>query len=284
MASPLDPVLRAVTNDGAFRVIVADTTHTSLGAVEAQACDGPGARALSQLLTSAILFREAMAPDLRVQIIVNGCNDSGALVADSAPEGLTRGLLQRSVSGAPLQVGPGSRIQLIRTLTTGQINQGVVELTTASIADAVMLYMHHSEQVVTMVGLGTQFDGDKLVHAGGYMVQALPEAKSGPMMLMSERLADFVSIDKFVGDASFTPKWLMDELLYGMPFTVTAQSTACFSCWCSEARLLGALSTLDRKEIEAMVADANPVDIGCDYCGKHYQIAPSKLSGLLTQH
>ncbi len=284
MHSSPDPVLRGVTHDGAFRVIVADTTHTTQGVVAAQGCDPHTARALAELTTATVLFREAMSPDLRVQMLLKGTGDTGVLVADSAPEGMTRGLVQRAqgATPAPFQVGPGSRLQLMRTLRTGQLAQGVVELVSERIADGVMLYMHRSEQINTMVGLGTHFEDGRLVHAGGYMVQALPEAQPGPLMVMSERLADFVAIDALVGDARFEPRWLLDELLYAMPYTLTGDSTVRYACWCSESRLLGALATLERNVIQEMVAEGTPLDIGCDYCGKRYQIAPSKLTGLLS--
>src|SRR5688500_245017 len=60
-----DTVLRAITDDGAFRVITARTTDTVRGAVDVQGATGSTARAFGELLTGAILYRETMAPQLR---------------------------------------------------------------------------------------------------------------------------------------------------------------------------------------------------------------------------
>ncbi|HEY5376008.1 MAG TPA: Hsp33 family molecular chaperone HslO, partial [Polyangiaceae bacterium] len=94
MPEPSDTVLRAITDDGAFRVITARTTQTVRGAVEAQGVAGLTARHFGDLLTGSILFRETMAPNLRVQGIIKGSNGSGSVIADSHPSGQTRGLIQ----------------------------------------------------------------------------------------------------------------------------------------------------------------------------------------------
>ena len=49
-----DSVLRAITDDGAFRVITAVTTRTVRGAVEVQGVDGNTAKHFGDLLTGVI--------------------------------------------------------------------------------------------------------------------------------------------------------------------------------------------------------------------------------------
>jgi molecular chaperone Hsp33 len=66
-----------------------------------------------------------------------------------------------------------------------------------------------------------------------------------------------------------------------MPFTTLDQSCVRFRCWCRELRLVSALATLSRSDIEDLVRDGEVLEITCDYCGKEYRIAPAKLQGLL---
>src|SRR5687767_14004885 len=94
MSGRPDTVLRAITDDGAFRVITALTTRTVRGAAQAQKVAGATARHFGDLLTGAVLYRETMAPNYRVQGILKGAGGSGSLVADSHPFGKTRGLVQ----------------------------------------------------------------------------------------------------------------------------------------------------------------------------------------------
>jgi molecular chaperone Hsp33 len=128
VSEPPDTVLRAITDDGAFRVITARTTQTVRGAIEAQGVTGRTARHFGDLLTGSILFRETMAPNLRVQGIIKGSSGSGSLIADSHPSGQTRGLVQLKGGAHEIDLGQGAVLQLMRTLSSGRINQGVVEV------------------------------------------------------------------------------------------------------------------------------------------------------------
>lgn len=283
-ASP-DHVLRAITNDGAFRVITARTTNTVSQAIRLQQCRGATARTFAELLTGAVLFRETMAPDLRVQGILKGAGGQGSLVADSHPSGSTRGLVQLPSGAEDVRLGGDAMLQMMRTMPNGRINQGVVQVPReGGISEALMAYMQSSEQVDTMLAVSALLDESGMVRAaGGYMVQLLPEVGRGPLMLMTERLANFQNIEHQLESSEFSPEWLMGELLYGMEFTTLDDGGVSFGCWCSELRLISALATLSRSEIEEFVNDGQVLEISCDYCTKQYRIPPAKLQGLLNQ-
>jgi len=284
VSEPPDTVLRAITDDGAFRVITARTTETVRGAIEAQGVTGQTARHFGDLLTGSILFRETMAPNLRVQGIIKGSNGSGSLIADSHPSGQTRGLVQLKGGAREIDLGQGAVLQLMRTLGSGRINQGVVEVPKdGGISHSFMSYMQTSEQVISMLAVGTLFDGDRVHSAGGYIVQLLPEVGRGPLMVMTERLRDFESIDQQLGDSAFTPSWLLDELLYGMPFTRLEESSVRFECWCDELRVVSALASLSRDDLEHLLSSNEVLEIACEYCKRDFRIAPARLRGLLEQ-
>ncbi|MES1178306.1 MAG: Hsp33 family molecular chaperone HslO [Myxococcales bacterium] len=284
MSEPPDTVLRAITDDGAFRVITARTTRTVRGAVEAQEASGETARHFGDLLTGSILFRETMAPNLRVQGIIKGSGNSGSLIADSHPSGQTRGLIQLKGGAEGIELGQGAVLQLMRTLPNGRINQGVVEVPQdGGITHSFMSYMQTSEQVFSMLAVGTIFEGDQVVSAGGYLVQLLPEVGRGPLMVMTERLREFESIDAQLKDAAFTPTWLLDELLYGMPFTRLEESPVRFECWCDELRVVSALASLGRADLEHLLSSNEVLEVACEYCKRDFRIAPARLRGLLEQ-
>jgi molecular chaperone Hsp33 len=284
MLTARDSVLRAMTDDGAFRVITVRTTETVRGAVQAQNGSGRTAQYFGDLLTGAILFRETMAPQLRVQGIVKAAHGRGSLVADSHPSGMTRGLIQLPEGASELDLGDGTVMQVMRTLPNGRVIQGVVEVpSTGGVSRALMAYMQTSEQVVSMIAVGTVMREDDVVSAGGYIVQLLPEVDRGPLLVMTERLRDFETIQSQLCDEEFSPEWLLEQLLYGMPFTRLEESGVGFECWCDQLRLMSALATLDRKDVEHLVAAGEVLEISCDYCGKEYSIAPVQLRGLLEQ-
>ncbi|HTQ02810.1 MAG TPA: Hsp33 family molecular chaperone HslO [Polyangiaceae bacterium] len=283
MPAPPDSVLRAMTDDGAFRVITARTSQTVRGAIEAQGATGNTARTFGELITGAILYRETMAPQLRVQGVLKGSGGSGSLVADSHPSGRTRGLVQVK-GGRELDLEQGAVIQLMRTLPSGRIAQGLVEVPNGGgISQALMEYMQTSEQVVSMVAVSTVVGERGAVSAGGYMVQLLPEVGRGPLMVMTERLRDFETIDDRVSERDFSPESLLEQLLYGMPFTRLEESAVGFECWCDELRVVAAIATLSKSDLEHLLADGEVLEIACEYCKREYRIPPARLTGLLER-
>jgi len=279
-----DSVLRAITDDGAFRVIVARTTDTVQSVLKAQGAQGVTGRHLGDLVTGSVLFRETMAPNLRVQGILKGSDGSGSLVADSHPSGKTRGLVQLGGGAREVSIGPGAIMQMMRTLPNGKINQGFVEVPeSGSISRALMEYMQTSEQVVSMLAMGTLLEQGRVSAAGGYLVQLLPEVGRGPLMVMTERLKDFESIDAQLREPDFTPEALLQELLYGMPFTRLEESPVGFECWCNELRVVSAIATLPRHDIEHLLSTGDVLEIACEYCKREFRIPPARLQGLLNE-
>src|SRR5262249_55985595 len=156
---------------------------------------GATARHFGELITGAVLIREAMAPRLRVQAILKSAV-RGSLIADSHPDGTSRGLVNFG-AGAPaasvpeISLGQGAVLPVIATLPSGSLHQGVVAVPEASISAALMTYMAESEQVVSTIAVAAVLDGDEVATAGGYLVQLLPEVERGPLMVMTERLTGF---------------------------------------------------------------------------------------------
>lgn len=279
-----DRVLRAMTDDGAFRVIVARTTDTVRGAVAAQKAAGATAALFGEMLTSTVIYRETMAPTLRVQAILKGAS-AGHIVADSHPDGWVRGMVRPASGTEGVALGQGAVLQMMRTLPTGELHQGIVEVPeNGSVSDAMTTYMHVSEQIATVIGVGCVLNGDEVTEAGGFLVQLLPEHKDaeGALAIMTQRLEGFLDVRPLLAAQDASPDALLDEILFGMPFTRLDDSEINFGCNCSPVRAIAGLSTLGREELERLVEEGETLDMSCDYCGKRYLVEPEQLRGLLA--
>ncbi len=279
--SSADRVLRAITDDGGFRVITTRTTEAVRAAAKAQNVTGAASLRFAELLTGAVLYRETMAPDLRVQVILQG-RRHGQLVADSKPDGSVRGLVRHPTNDSELQLA-GGLLQMMRTMPRGDLHRGVVEIPQdGRISSALMSYLQTSEQVVSMISVGARLAADgEISDAGGYIVQLLPELEEHMLMLMTERLEDFRSVEELFDGAAATPEELLSELLYGIEHTVLDASDVRFGCNCSQVRVLASLGTLGRAEIEDLMRDGTDLEMSCDYCGTEYRVAPEQLRGML---
>lgn len=279
-----DNVLRAITDDGAFRVIAADTTATVRGALAAQKPEGSELiRTFADLLTGAVLVRESMAPDNRLQAMLQGDDPRARMVADTHPDGSTRGLIQLPANTKTMPLGKHGLLQVARTLHNGQLHQGVIQVPqgTPTISSAYMAYMQESEQVVTVMAVGCHVAAGEVVAAGGYMVQLLPEVEEGPLMVMTERLKDFEDIVPLLARGAASPELLLAETLYGMPYTTVGNRKVDFGCHCSPERLAGSLASLPRADIESLMDGGKTLEIQCDYCRKNYEFTMDQLRSLL---
>ncbi len=283
--SETDSVMRAMTNDGAFRIIAARTTDTVESVIRAQKLSGRIAEDMADLVTAAVLYRETMAPSLRVQCILRFDEDAGQLVADSHPDGWTRGLLQRGAGDAEPDVRKTrATLQMMRTLPNSDLHRGVVEVPSGgNLSEAFMRYMQLSEQIVSMISLGSALSWERPA-AGGYVVQLLPEAAEAEaaMEVMTRRLEDFVEIRERLQQSDGSPAHLIEQIFEGMPFTWLHSSEIRFGCQCSALRVMTTLSILERSDIQELVDDGEPLSIGCDYCGASYTVEIAQLQGLLS--
>jgi molecular chaperone Hsp33 len=278
-----DSALRAMTDDGAFRVVVVRTTDTVRRMLDLQGHRGQSAQFLGELITGAVMVRETMAPDYRLQALLRNQDDRQRLVADTHPDGGSRGLMTGAAAGDFST--RGASLEIVRTLYSGELHRGVVEVPEGGgVPEVLMAYLQSSEQVASMLAVACVLDDDsQVVASGGYLVQLLPEVGRGALAIMAERLNDFRDIQELLAKTDAAPSPLLDEILYGMPFTRLSESSLSWKCRCSAIRVMSSLATLSRAEIAELIADGKPIELSCDFCNQTYNISPSQLAGLLEQ-
>ena len=283
-----DGAMRAMTDDGAFRVVTVRTTDTVQRMLELQRHTGEHAKRLGELVTGAVLVRETMAPDYRLQALLRSGDNRCRLVADSHPDGGSRGLLTQvdAAKGERAQFSlKGSTLEIVRTLYSGELHRGVVEVPEGGgMSEALMTYLQTSEQVASMLSVACVLGPDqRVIAAGGYLVQLLPEVGRGPLAIMAERLSDFRDISELLARTDAAPSPLLDEILYGMPFTRLSEHPLSWKCRCSTVRVMSSLATLSKADLAELIEDGKPVELSCDFCGQTYNISAPQLSGLMEQ-
>lgn len=283
IAEPYDTALRAITEDGAFRVITVRTTDTVQKAIEYQNARGYLAPIFGELITSTILVRQTMAPQYRVQTVLSDSKGIAYLVADSHPDGGARGLINKSQNIRNATFRYINRLQIMRTLMNGQLHSGMVQISEETgVSQAVMNYMANSEQIATIVAVSCIMDGQLVKASGGYIIQILPEVTQGPLERMVSKLQSCENVEQMLLEFDSSPKQLMNRLLNTIPYAEVERNKLCYRCRCSKVRALGSMATLGKQEIVQIINHGEALDITCEYCGHEYQINPCQLKGLLS--
>jgi len=143
-------------------------------------------------------------------------------------------------------------------------------------AEAIMLYMRHSEQLETRIWLASS---EQVV--GGLLLQRLPNS-GGHVHLDPQTAAEGWSRIQALGETITN-----DELLQLSPETtlrrlflnesseagVRAFPTrpVQFACRCSRQKVADVLRMLGEEEVNGILAEQGVVETGCDFCGKSYR-------------
>ena len=143
-------------------------------------------------------------------------------------------------------------------------------------AEAIMLYMRHSEQLETRIWLASN---EQVV--GGLLLQRLPNS-GGHVHLDPQTAAEGWSRIQALGETITT-----DELLELSPETtlrrlfLNESSVAGvrtfptrpvqFACRCSRLKVADVLRMLGEEEVNSILAEQGAVETGCEFCGKSYR-------------
>ncbi len=275
-----DHIIRAMTVSDGFRAVAIRSTDTVRKAIATQNVHGPTARTYAELVTGAVLIRETMAPKMRVQTILKR-TAGGSMVADSHPDGMTRGLVNLR-DDHPIELGDGAHLQVIRELPNGELHQGVVATAAdKGLSASLTTYMVRSEQVQTAIAVGCAFDGDEVRAAGGFILQHMPGAERQTLAALTDRLEDLGDIETLLAATDAEPTAMLEQVLGDIAFDVLQHNGVHFGCNCSTERFLSSLATLGRADLEELVDANEPLDITCDYCAENYRISTVRVRNLL---
>ena len=283
MSQPTDHIIRAMTDDGAFRVLALRSTDTVAAVIDAQQVRGATARTLAEVVTAAILVRETMAPGNRVQVLYTDPG-GGRVVGDSHGEAVTRGLamVKDEVLGAVVR--EGGIFEVVRVLRAGKGHHGIIETDASSSVETMLgRYFLQSEQVTTMLRLGCIEDDGRVVAAGGFVVQLLPEVTAPPLARMRARIDSLGSFEALLAARDGDPSQILSQLVEGEIHTQLADSPVAFGCTCDASKVLASLATLGEQELLELVETGERLSITCDYCRTKYSAGPEDYLRLLDE-
>jgi molecular chaperone Hsp33 len=160
---------------------------------------------------------------------------------------------------------------------------GQVELKTGEIGDDLTYYFAVSEQVPSSVGLGVLMEKNNTVRqAGGFIIQLMPYTSEDVIERLEQKLAGVSSVTAML-DVGMTPEQILEELLgeFGLEITDTVPTR--YHCDCSRERIERALISIGRKDLEEMIRDGEPIEVGCQFCNRKYQVTTEELKALLVR-
>ncbi len=231
--------------------------------------------AASALLSATLKFDGAMLMQVQgtgaLRLLVVECTSAGTLRAtakweDPLPEGAGFAELLRGARCAITLVQPDG----------SQSYQGVVEVVGDGVADMLMHYMRHSEQIETTLTVSAD-EG----RVAGLLLQRLPEsADEDPDRWDRVRmLAGTVEHAELLGLA---PADVLRRLFHEEDVRLFDPQPLAFRCSCSRGRVESMLAMLGPEEVESVLAEQGHVEVTCDFCNRTYRFDPVDAAQLFA--
>ena len=174
--------------------------------------------------------------------------------------------------------------------TTGERYQGIVPLDGDSLADAAQHYFLQSEQIPSLVRLGTRRDADGRLIAGGLFLQHLPEGEEGGERLHArqedhpewhhvEALGSTMGADE-LADATIPLETLVWRLFNEEPeVRLLGGADLSRGCRCDADYILSVLAKFPASERAEMADEAGMITVDCAFCARKFPVALDQVAG-----
>ena len=280
-----DYLVRATV--GGVRIYAVDSTNLVEEACARHGCWPLAAAALGRTMTGALLLAATLKDQERLTIKINGDGPLGKIVVD-AGEMAVRGYVDNPTADLPakngkIDVGGGvGKGEIIVTRFTGMKTPfaGSSELVNGEIAEDLTNYLFVSEQTPASVALGVLVGTDgKVKYAGGFFVQAMPEADEDVLNLLAENISKIPPVTVML-EEGLKPEDIITKICGSeLKPTIHDKSEVSFKCTCSRQAVENMLTGLPKEELLSISEDEN-TEITCHFCGNKYYFTQAEIKAL----
>ncbi|MBE5931481.1 MAG: Hsp33 family molecular chaperone HslO [Lachnospiraceae bacterium] len=291
MSSYQDYIVRASAADGQIRVFAATTRDLVEKARKIHGTSPVATAALGRLLTGAAMMGSMMkgrSDVLTVQIMGDGPIGSMTVTADSMSR--VKGFVQNPEVMLPasaegkLDVGGAVGMGMLRVIKDLGLKEpyvGETELISGEIAEDLTVYFATSEQTPSSVALGVLMNRDNTVaQAGGFIIQLMPDATEEVISHLEQKLTEVTSVSGLL-EEGMTPEEILEYIFAGFDLKILDKIPTSYYCNCSKVRVEKALISLGTKELNAMIADGEPITMNCHFCDSSYTFSVEELKALV---
>lgn len=282
-----------MTRCGSARILIINSTEMVNDAIKIHNLSPTCAAALGRTLTAASLIGVMLKNKTdSATLTFDGDGVCGKLIATSDYYGNVKGCAANPTADLPPNakgkldvagaVGKGN-MYIIRDCGEGEPYVGMIPIVSGEIAEDITEYYARSEQIPTVCALGVLVGTDyTAIGAGGVIIQLLPGAEDEFIDRLSARVPLLSNVSHMFS-AGKTNTELIDEIMGDIEVDIFDEIDCSYHCDCSSERVERALISLGKTELESIINDGKPVEIGCQFCGKKYSYNTDDMKRLYNK-
>jgi molecular chaperone Hsp33 len=243
----------------------------------------PVKQLLGELLVATSLLTATLKFEGDIAVQLQGDGPVKYAVINGDHEQNMRGIarLQGEITGNSVQdlMGTGYMVITI-TPIKGERYQGIVPLTSNSLAECLEDYFKQSEQLKTRLWFATRTTGDS-VKASGLFLQVLPvnKEKSEQDFTHLEALSNTIKDEELL---DLDAQTVLTRLYHEDNPQLFEPQEINFVCGCSRDKTINALVNVGQDELLAQVAEDGEVNISCHYCLKNYRFDEQDIKAIFN--
>ena len=282
-------IIRAVTKDGTAKISVITARDIVERARVILSLRPVGTAALGRTLCGASLLGEMLKEDdATLTLRIRGNGPIGSIVAVSDSSGNVRGYVQEPSTELPVRerdgkldvsgaVGTEGTLTVSRDLGLREPYIGSTALVSGEIAEDLAAYLTESDQLGSACGLGVLVDTDLSVKAaGGFIVQLMPFAPDEVTAALEENIFLMDQLTTILDEDG--PEAVVEQVLKGLEPHITERADVAYECKCSRERVIEAVRSLSREDLEELRADGKEIEVRCQFCDAVYTFPPEEVA------
>ncbi|MBQ6564201.1 MAG: Hsp33 family molecular chaperone HslO [Clostridia bacterium] len=284
-----DEMLHMDLMGGQVRVMLCETTQMTQAARDIHESTPVCTAAMGRLMTATAMLGVMMKGDREsVSVTIKGGGPIGTMVC-VADHGDVRVCVDNPQVEMPPRedgkldvgeaVGHDGRMSVVKDLGLKEPYIGQCELVSGELGIDFANYFTVSEQQPSLVSLGVLVQGDKVIKAGGLLLQPLPGCEEKTIEQLELRSPMFAEISRELNAA---PKEELAEGWFrGMDLRLLDRTPLAYRCTCSRQRMEKALLAIGRDDLQSIIDDGQGAELGCHFCRKTYFFTTEELKALI---
>jgi molecular chaperone Hsp33 len=284
----MDVLVKAMAQDEPVLVVALVDTETVEKARVLHDTFPTATAALGRTMSAALLLSSLLKDGQKVIVQVAGDGPLHGVVAEADAQCRVRSYIKQphvhlGLKDGKLDVGRAigkGFFNVIKDLGLRDYYQGSVPLQTGEIATDLAYYLKNSEQIPAAVSLGVYVETDNAARAsGGFMIQSLPGAGDEVIDYLEDRLKRVRQVSTMIREG-LGPEQIIEEAL-GLPFKILEEKAVRYYCHCTRGRVLDAIASIGRQDIEDLIKKDETVQVQCEFCKTEYPVARAELEVLI---
>ena len=286
----MDKIIKTISESGAFRAFVLDSTETVRTAQEKHQTQASSTVALGRTLIASQILAANEKGNTKITVKVLGTSSLGAIITVADTKGNVKGYVQnpgvdiKKTATGEVLVGPfvgNGQFLVITDYGTGNPYNSMTPLISGEIGEDLAYYLTESQQTPSAVGLNVLLDkDDKVEVAGGFLLQVLPGAKEEEIARFEKRIQEMPAISTLLESDDHIEALL--KAIYGdESYKRLSEEEIRFQCDCSKDRFMNALASLPSSDLEEMKEEDHGAEITCQFCQTTYNFDENDLEELI---